>query len=169
MNNEKSTQLQILPDQNTQIKSCAFTGHRDLQENFDKTLLINTIEMLVQKGVNVFYNGVSKGFDLLSAQCVLSLKAKYPSIKLIACVPYYGQERKFSPAEQEIYAEILKKSDETFVLSDHYFRGCPLVRDRYMADRADVLVVYKRKETGGTAYTVGYFEKKYPQKQIIFL
>ena len=38
-----------------------------------------------------------------------------------------------------------------------------------MADHADVLVCYLKKPTGGTAYTVKYFSKKYKEKEIVFL
>jgi len=169
MDKGNTKQLQILSDQNTQMKSCAFTGHRELQEDFDQKLLFQSIEMLIKKGVEIFYNGMSKGFDLLSAQYVISLKEKYPSVKLIACVPFYGQERNFSLSEKEVYAQILKQADEKIILSDHYFRGCPLVRDRYMADRADVLIAHCIKENGGAAYTVKYFKKVQPRREIIFV
>ena len=65
--------------------------------------------------------------------------------------------------------EILKQADEKITLSEHYFRGCMQQRDRYMADRADVLIIYQRTEVGGTAFTAKYFYKKYPFKRRIFL
>ena len=55
------------------------------------------------------------------------------------------------------------------MLAEHYFRGCMQQRDKYMADRADVLIAYCKKDVGGTAYTVHYFKKKYPFKEILFL
>ena len=38
-----------------------------------------------------------------------------------------------------------------------------------MADRADVLVAYLKQNTGGTAYTVKYFQKKKPLNRVIFV
>jgi hypothetical protein len=42
-------------------------------------------------------------------------------------------------------------------------------RDKYMADNADILIAYLKKPTGGTAFTVNYFTKKYPLKEKILL
>ena len=57
--------------------------------------LVEYIQTLIDKGVTHFYNGVAKGFDLISAEAVLMFKYKNPQIKLIACVPHLGQERYF--------------------------------------------------------------------------
>ena len=151
------------------VKACAFTGHRILEKDFSLNELKKQIKNVVENGVEIFYNGMAQGFDLISAEVVLSMKKKNPQIKLIACVPFYGQERNFSEEDKERYVKILKKADEVVYLSDTYYKGCMLVRDRYMADRGDMIITYCKKQTGGTAYTVKYFQKKYPEKEIIFL
>lgn len=150
-------------------ESCAFTGHRKIEENFDEQSLINAINKLIINGVHTFYCGMATGFDLLAAEALLKIKESNPHLKLIACIPYYGQEERYSATDKERYVEVIKKVDEQALISDRYYKGCMLKRDRYMADKADVLVAYKRKETGGTAYTVRYFQKKYPLKEIIFI
>ncbi|MBQ8308582.1 MAG: DUF1273 family protein [Clostridia bacterium] len=150
-------------------ESCAFTGHRQISDDLDEQKLIDIIKELIQKGVKTFYCGMAMGFDLLAAETLLKVKETYSDVKIIACIPYYGQEKNFSDADKKRYVDILKKADEQVLVSDRYYKGCMLKRDRYMADMADVLVAYKRKETGGTAYTVKYFEKKYPLKEIIYL
>ena len=38
-----------------------------------------------------------------------------------------------------------------------------------MADNADALIAYLEKDTGGTAYTVRYFQKTKPWGEIIFV
>jgi uncharacterized phage-like protein YoqJ len=153
----------------TEYKTCAFTGHRQLDEDFSAKKLKKETETLIKNGVEIFYNGMAMGFDLASAECVLSLKKKYPQIKLIACVPCYGQEKYFSETDKKRYVKILKKADETVVLSDHYFQGCMQARDKYMVERADVLVAYCHKTTGGAAYTVKCFQKAHPDGQIVFI
>lgn len=162
------TQLMIETEEK-KIKACAFTGHRALSEDFSEKQLKKQIEILIQNGVEIFYNGGAIGFDLISAKITLAYKKKYPHIKLIVCVPYYGQERYYTQEEKKEYGEICKKADEVYVLSEHYYKGCNLARDRYMADRADVLIAYLKKTAGGTAYTVSYFQKKYKNKEIIYI
>ena len=161
-------QLTIL-QQNEPMKSCAFTGHRTLDKDFSQRSLKKYVLSLINDGVEIFYTGMAMGFDLIAAETVLSCKKKFPQIKLIACIPYYGQERHFSEKDKGRYAAILKKADEKILLSEEYKRNCFLQRNQYMCDRADVLVAYLRKEEGGTAYTVRYFQKNKPQKKIIFI
>ena len=159
-------QLSILQHQ---IKTCAFTGHRNLGDDFSVKELDKQIEEVIKKGVEIFYNGMAMGFDLLAAERVLALKRKFPQIKLIACVPFYGQEKYFSETDKKRYDKILKKADEVMTLSEKYYKGCLHERNRYMAERGDILITYCKEETGGTAYTVKYFKKNFPEREIIFL
>ena len=159
-------QLSLLQNQ---IKTCAFTGHRNLSDDFSVKELDKQIKEVIKKGVDIFYNGMAMGFDLLAAERVLSMKRKFPQIKLVACVPFYGQEKYFIEKDKKRYAKILKKADEVVTLSTTYYEGCLHARNRYMAERGDILIAYCKEEKGGAAYTVKYFHKKYPEREIIFL
>ena len=150
-------------------KTCVFTGHRDLGADFSKKALKKQIETLIKEGVDTFLNGMAIGFDLLAAECVLGFAKKYTQVKLIACVPCYGQEKYFSETDKKRYVKILKKSHDTVILSDHYFKGCMQQRDKYMVERADVMIAYCTKTTGGAAYTVKLFQKSYPDGKIYFI
>ena len=149
--------------------ACAFTGHRHLPPEITKPLIKKVILPLIQNGVTDFYNGMAIGFDLLAAEAVLSLKKKFPYLRLIACIPCYGQEKSFSAEDKKRYVRILKQADEQVLLSEFYYRGCMQVRDQYMVNAADVLVAYCEKTTGGAAFTVKYCQKKYPWKEIVFI
>ena len=150
-------------------KTCAFSGHRELGRDFSVLNLKREIKKLIERGVETFYCGMAQGFDLTAGEVVLALKKKYENINLVACIPCENQYKYYSLDEKKRYAQILKKADETVVLSGDYYKGCMLARNRYMADRADVLICYCKKEIGGTAYTVNYFSKKYPLKEKVFL
>lgn len=152
-----------------EMKVCAFTGHRDLGADFQVNLLKKEIENLINLGVDTFLTGMAIGFDLICAETVLSLKEKYKNIKLVACVPFYNQEKSYTEKDKERYTKILSLVDENILLSERYFRGCLHVRNKFMADKADVMVAYLKKDTGGTAWTVKYFQKKYPFSKIVFL
>lgn len=142
------------------VKSCAFSGHRELPENFDGQELERLLETLAGAGVKTFFFGGAVGFDLVAANYVLRLKEKFPEIVLVACIPCDGQEKYYSAEEREQYVRALAQSDEVVILSDHYYRGCMLRRNDYMAERADALIAFCRKSTGGTAYTVRAFKKR---------
>ena len=162
-------QLKILLQPNQKILSCAFTGHRELPQDFSVQKLKSVIEKTILQGADTFYNGMAVGFDLLAAEVLLSLKDKYPYVKLVACIPCYQQEKSFSANEKKRYANILQQADEQILLSEKYYRGCMQVRDKYMADNAETLIAYCVKDIGGTAYTVKYFQKKHPEKPIFFI
>ena len=155
--------------ENSYKNACVFTGHRELDKDFSAKKLKKAIEDVIQEGITDFYNGMAKGFDLAAASAVLKLKKKYPQIRLIACIPCYGQEKYFSEKDKKTYISVLKKADESITLSPNYFRGCMQVRDRYMAERASMMIAYCKKEIGGAAYTVKIFKKLHPESKIVFL
>ena len=150
--------------------SCVFTGHRELKRDFSKHALKKAIENVIKVGVTTFYNGLALGFDLTACEVVLKLKKKNPQIRLIGCVPCLHQDYYFTLDEKKRYQKICNCLDEKIeVSSQPYYSGCMQKRNRYMCDNADVMIAYCNKDTGGTAYTVKYFQKKYPDKQVIFI
>ena len=151
------------------VHACAFTGHRVLPSDFSASYLKEQIILLIERGAEVFYCGMAKGFDLLAGETVLALREEYSHIRLILCIPFYNQEKTFSAEDKKRYAEICKRADERILISENYYKGCLLTRNRYMADNADALIAYLEKDTGGTAYTVRYFQKNKPWGEIIFV
>lgn len=136
--------------------TCAFTGHRQVEENFDFNRFEEVLTAFIEEGYVTFLCGMAAGFDMIAAETVLKLKKTFPQLKLIACVPCEGQSRYFSAEDKKRYASILQDCDEVRVLSDKYFRGCMQARDRYMVDNSRLLIAYKRVNEGGTYYTLKY-------------
>lgn len=137
----------------------AITGHRTLGGDFDKEVLKNTLIGLIEEGYDTYYCGMALGFDTVTAELLLELKKNY-QVKICACVPCADQDKKFSDAQKAKYKEILSQCDEKVVLSESYYSGCMYVRNRYMVDRADLVLAYLNTDAGGTAYTVKYARKK---------
>ena len=162
-------QLDLFTTEKIPPKTCAFTGHRSFYDGFSPRKLKKAIKAMILQGVTTFYNGMAMGFDLLAAEKVLELKKSFPQVKLVLCIPCYNQERNFSDADKLRYQKICKNADEKVLLSDKYYRGCMLVRNKYMVERADALIAYCMKSTGGAAYTVGLFKKYKPNGEIVFI
>ena len=137
-------------------KTCAFTGHRELENDIDLPYLKECVQGIIDRGYETFLCGMAWGFDLLAAQAVLELKEDNPQIKLIACVPCPGQEKNFPEEEKIKYKEIIEKCDEVRVISKNFYKGCMYARDRYMVDNSALLLAYDRRHEGGTYYTVTY-------------
>ena len=136
--------------------TCAFTGHREVEDNFDELRLGEVISSYIEEGYSTFLCGMAVGFDMIAAEIVLKLKKYFPEIKLIACIPCEGQTKYFKSDEKRRYESILKNCDEVKVLSDHYYNGCMQARDRYMVENSSLIIAYKRVNQGGTYYTLNY-------------
>lgn len=140
-------------------ENCAFTGHRILERNFDFNVLDRVIYNLIRGGTKNFFCGMATGFDMAAAESVLAYKNEF-DVNLIACIPCLEQEKDYSVKNKERYRRILENCSEVTVLSQEYFDGCMQARDRYLVDKCDVLIAYKRRSRGGTVYTVNYAKQK---------
>ena len=136
--------------------TCAFTGHRQMEDNFDVFRLEEIITSYIEEGYTTFLCGMAVGFDMLAAEIVLKLKNVFPELKLIACIPCEGQSKYFSAADKQRYKSILQQCGEVRILSDKYYRGCMQARDRYMVENSRLVIAYKRVNEGGTYYTLNY-------------
>lgn len=159
--------------------ACAFTGHRPKSFPWkynetapDCVLLKETlaaqIRLLADSGVTDWLSGMALGVDLWCAQIVLSLKEKNPALRFHCILPCEGQEVKWPKAEQEQYHSILKRADEVVYVSRDYHPDCMLERNRYMVDRASILLaVYNGTYRSGTAMTVRYAKEQGTKIMII--
>lgn len=138
---------------------CCFTGHRDISVRHADCIvavLDDTLERLIASGVTVFRAGGALGFDTLAALKVLEKKSAYPQISLHLCLPCKDQAWRWGDYDKGVYNYILSKADSISYVSDKYYHGCMLTRNRQLVDGADLCVSYCNKDTGGTAYTVNY-------------
>ena len=71
-------------------------------------------------------------------------------------LPCRGQASYWSVEDQAVYHDILQRADEVLCLSDHYYKGCMLFRNRYLVVHSSVCVCYFKDQHGGTSYTVAF-------------
>ena len=103
-------------------------------------------------GYTHFISGFASGVDLMFADIVAEMKKTYP-ITLEAAIPY--PDRMKTP--DETFQRLIGCCDVVKIHSDHYFKGCYEVRNRYMVDSAGlVIAVWDGRDSGGTAATVRY-------------
>lgn len=142
-------------------KTCCFTGHRQIKEDFVRPVLKNAIEDLVTiSGVTHFCNGGALGFDLLAAELVLALKKEIPEISLAMYLPCPEQTNRWPKAARLRYENILAAADEIVCLASAYHPGCMQKRNRALVDASAYCLCFCIKDFGGTAYTVRYAAKK---------
>lgn len=150
------------------FNSCAFTGHRPNRfpwkyaENDPRCLnlkraLYREIEALSAAGVYHYFSGMALGTDVWAARMVLDLRSKYPNLLLHCILPCEKQEVKWTVEDQDVYRDILRKADSVEYISQDYYNGCMLDRNRKLVSSAEILLaVYDGGERGGTAATVRY-------------
>lgn len=145
------------------MKTCCFTGHRDVDPHHLHELLCllkEEIARLAEEGVTVFRNGGAIGFDTVSALKVIEAKKTYPQIRLEMYLPCRNQSDRWSDLQKEIYRFILSQADSIVYTSEHYTRFCMLERDRRMVDGSDLCIAYCLRSNGGTGYTCKYALKQ---------
>lgn len=151
--------------------ACAFTGHRPKSFPWKynetdprclalKDILAEQIVKLAQAGVTDYYSGMALGSDLWCSRIVLNLRQNNPALNLHCILPCEEQECKWSPSAQEQYRTILSQADEVVYVRRTYSSDCMLERNRYMVDRAGILLaVYTGAYRSGTGMTVRYANK----------
>ena len=142
---------------------CCFTGHRIIADEALlrlPQLLEETIARLVASGITVFRAGGAVGFDTIAALKVLEQKKKYPFLRLELYLPCRDQAKGWNGVNQSAYRYVMERADSVTFLYETYVHGCMHARNRALVEGADVCVAYCLSETGGTAYTVSYAQKK---------
>ena len=153
----------------------AFTGHRELDANFDRKILKDYLSTLISRGADEFYVGMAKGFDLevLYLLSLIRIEKKLASIpdgelpadyqkidaplfKIIGCYPFKGHKVGYTGTVSYTFSSLESCLDEKVFCSPFYFGGCMNVRNKYMVDNCDMLVAYfnPSRTHSGTANTI---------------
>ena len=150
---------------------CAFTGHRPAKYPWKynerdsrcmalKSVLAQQIRRLEAAGVTDWLTGMAQGTDIWAAEIILERRKENPALRLHCILPCEGQEVKWPMAEQERYSSFMRRADEVVYVNRAYHPDCMLERNRYMVDRASVLLaVYNGAYRSGTGMTVRYAQK----------
>jgi uncharacterized phage-like protein YoqJ len=124
------------------------------------------VHTAIGMGYVTWMSGMAQGADQDCADIVLEARErdKLP-VRLIAVVPFEGQEKVWPPAAQRHYHGILERADETVILhrkhltgefNRHEVVGFLNERNRWMADRGGMCVAVFDGTTGGTFNCVQY-------------
>lgn len=145
----------------------AFTGYRPEKMPFSedcknrqylefRRTLSSLIDCLIKQGFTYFISGVARGFDTWVAEEVIGRRETNSNIYLECAVPFPGQADLWEEEDQRRRYKILVSADKAVVVSERYRRGCFFARNRYMIDKADLVVCAFNGQSGGTADTVKY-------------
>lgn len=147
--------------------TCCFTGPRPARLPMNgneysaeiaalKAELRSAVFDAYYDGFRYFMSGMAEGFDLFAAEAVLELKEEFEGIALVAALPYSGAPKRHSSAVCERIGSILERTDMVISLTEGYFSGCELIRNRYMVDNSSRIIGYYNGLSSGTAHCWKY-------------
>ena len=118
--------------------------------------MYDAADAVYHAGVRRFVCGMALGCDMYFCETAVQLRIEHPEITIEAAIPFEKQSLSWSTQDRRRYDRLVAECDIQTVVSDGYFRGCYTKRNRYMIDRAGVLIAAYDGTPGGTQSTVLY-------------
>lgn len=145
-----------MTEKTTRQRTAFFAGHRKLPLDTEPLgiALEKELTALIEAGYRFFGAGGATGFDTLAALTVLTMKDRYPSIRLILVLPHRAQAKRWSKKDVAVYEDIKNRADKVVYITDEFTRDCIYRRNRRFIDGSSVCVCYLSKEGSGTEKTV---------------
>ena len=141
------------------VYSVAFFGHRWLDNTFEvEKKLKNVIrELLEEKEYVEFLVGRNGEFDTSAASCVRMVKKEFrnDNSSLVLVLPYMTAE--FQKNEKNYYT-YYDEVELCYESSQAHFKSAIGIRNKKIAERADCVVCYIERESGGAYAAVKYAE-----------
>lgn len=138
--------------------TCAVTGHRIMNSNFDANILRTVFTNLIKRDYNTFLIGMAIGFDTLCFKVLEELRKEY-QIKIIACIPCPEQADRFNDLQKKEYEKLKESADDKILLSYKYTPDCMKKRNEFMVKNSSALVSYVRREKSGSKQTLKLAKK----------
>lgn len=142
-------------------------GHRTIEDYLTvESKLCELLRIIMQResGELEFLVGRNGDFDLMAASVIRKLKKETgnDNIYLTLVLPYETAELKNNTEAFESYYDSIEISEAT-----RNYKYAIVARNKDMIERADLVVVYVRHESGGAYQALKYAEKS--EKRIINL
>lgn len=134
--------------------TCTFFGHRNTPQSIEANLRSVLIDLIENKGVDNFYVGNQGGFDSMVRQYLKQLAANYPHIRyavVLAYLPTKNIEFDCFDYSDAIFPDGLENVPPRFAID---------MRNRWMIENSEYVVVYVRQAFGGAAKFKSLAEKK---------
>ncbi len=135
-----------------------FCGHRDfVAKKGSEAELLSLLEDKIGNTPVEFYLEGYGAFDAFAYECALKYKAKHSQVSLVFITPYLSIEyqRNHLQYQKERYDAIIYPEIEKAPL-----RFAISYRNRWMVERADLLIAYVKHDWGGAYQTYRYAKRK---------
>jgi uncharacterized phage-like protein YoqJ len=128
-----------------------FFGHSDFKENdeFEK-IILDLLEEKIGDNVAEIYLGGYGNFDAFAYKCCKKYKQNHLNVSLVFVTPYLNFENSNLMYDYVIYPEI----------EDKPLRFAITYRNRYMVEKADLVIAYVEHDWGGAYATYKHAKRK---------
>lgn len=135
-----------------------FCGHSDFQKTRDdEEKMIALLEEKIGYHSAKLYLGGYGAFDFFAYECGKKYQKTHPNISLVFVTPYLTIEyqKKHLVEKQKMYDAILYPPIE-----DKPLRFAISYRNRYMMEKADIIIAYVTRSRGGAYQSYRYAKRK---------
>lgn len=152
--------------------TCCFTGHRPeklpwrndesdfrcvaLKAELDQVLE----EVYQERGMRHFLCGMARGTDMYFCEAALALRGRHQDVTVEAVIPCEEQATLWKENERNRYFHLVEECDYESLVQCRYDKDCMLRRNRYMIQRATLLIAVFDGILGGTMYTINQAKKQ---------
>ena len=139
------------------MKTCSFTGHRQIKTEHIKelpALVARAINYAYDSGCRRFIAGGALGFDTVAAREIIKFRMHHPDVSLVLFLPCLAQDSKWKSQQRRLYEYLLSEANEVVYVSEEYTDGCMKERNLIIAKEADILIAYVSRTNSGAAQTV---------------
>ena len=128
-----------------------FFGHKDTQKSIETVLRANLIDLIENYGATEFYVGNNGKFDVMVYRQLEELSQIYPITYSIVLAYLPVEKNKYFDFTNTIYPEGIETVPKRFAISR---------RNKWMIQRADVVVTYVTNYFGGAYQFKSIAEKE---------
>jgi uncharacterized phage-like protein YoqJ len=147
--------------------TACFSGHRPerlprspAMVDIIKSLIAFEISEALDSGFHTFIMGGSRGIDLWAGIAVLHEKQKDKALRLIAALPYFAGDSRFSERDRFDYGYVLEHCDDVVYASAEYDKNCMKRRNRFMVENSSRLIAFVDDYRSGTGQTIRLAERE---------
>lgn len=150
------------------IKILTFSGHRNLDTNKIDSIR-DRVKIKIQEaytnGYKHFMVGGALGFDMIVLEELIKYKKEHITrdvkFTVEVAIPFKNHNEKWSIHDIIKFENLLDYTNKITYTSNSYDETCYSIRNKYMVDRSDKLIVYWKPNTyGGTFNAMKHGEDK---------
>ncbi len=131
-------------------------GHRDVDDAEVKKVCAKAFKKM--KTYKTLITGMAMGVDIVAAETCL----QETDWNIIAAIPCYGQEAKWSSTWQKRYWKILADERVTvvYITDTAWTKGCYFKRNNWMVKSCNKAILFMHDQNSGTGHTYRMLQER---------